>query len=72
MSVVAYSRIRKSAARRRRWMWFVAALMLLAAASGPAVLSFGTAVAEEWCESEPGGRGYAGNKPPEAAPMICR
>jgi cell division protein FtsW (lipid II flippase) len=72
LSVVAYLRIRRSTTRRMRWMWFLMALALHAAASYPAALSFGSMAAEEWCESEPGGRGYAGTKPLEAAPMICR
>ena len=72
LSVVAYSRIRKSTTRRMRWLWFLAALALLVAPSDPAAHSFGSMAAEEWCESEPGGRGYSGNRPPEAAPMICR
>jgi chromate transport protein ChrA len=70
--VVAYLRIGKSATRRVRWLWFSTALILVVAASCPAVMSFGGAVAEEWCESQPGGRGYAGNESPEDAPLLCR
>jgi chromate transport protein ChrA len=72
LSVVAYLRIGKSATRRLRWLWFSTALILVVAASYPAVMSFGGAIAEEWCESQPGGRGYAANESPEDAPLLCR
>jgi hypothetical protein len=72
LSVVAYVRIGKSATRRLRWLWFSTSLILVVAASYPAVTAFGGAVAEEWCESQPGGRGYAGNESPEDASLVCR
>ena len=72
LSVVAYLRIGKAATMRLRWFWFCSAVALVVAASCPAVMSFGGAVAEEWCESQPGGRGYAGKASPQDAPMICR
>jgi hypothetical protein len=72
VSVVAFMRIRKAATRHLRWLWFSTALALVLAASCPAVMSLGGAVAEEWCESQPGGRGYVGNESPEDAPLVCR
>jgi hypothetical protein len=61
----------KAATRHRRWLWFSTAMALVLAASCPAVRSLGGAVAEEWCESQPGGRGYAGNQSPGDAPLLC-
>jgi chromate transport protein ChrA len=72
LSVVAYIRIGKAATSHLRWLWFSTALALVLAASCPAVMSLGGAVAEEWCESQPGGRGYVGNESPEDAPLVCR
>lgn len=72
LSVVAFMRTRKAATRHLRWLWFSTALALVLAASCPAGVSLGGAVADEWCESQPGGRGYLGNESPEDAPSLCR
>jgi hypothetical protein len=35
------------------------------------VYGFGRGMADEFCESEPGGRGYSGEKAPEEASAFC-
>lgn len=57
---------------RASWWWTAAFALVVVAASAPAVAVATAAVSGELCETQPGGRGYAGDLPPEAAPAICR
>lgn len=64
--------IRRCATSGRAWLWAGATVVLLLAASTPLTVAAGKAVAEEWCEGQPGGRGYGNIQSLDQIPRICR
>lgn len=57
---------------RASWWWTAAFVLVVVTASIPVAVVATAAVAGEMCETQPGGRGDAGDLPPEAAPTLCQ
>lgn len=68
-AVVTGVLLRRAETNRRAWAMSVCTVALLLVAAFPPAYSFGKAMAEELCESAPGGRGYSGA--PNEPPGIC-
>jgi hypothetical protein len=45
---------------REAWSLSIATVVLLLGCTAPPVLSIGAGFMDEWCESQPGGRGWSG------------
>ncbi|MFF5790625.1 hypothetical protein ACFY5D_01110 [Paeniglutamicibacter sp. NPDC012692] len=56
---------------RKTWLWATLFIVVVGAASTPAVWATTGAVVEEWCESQPGGRGYPSNASSTEVPRAC-
>ncbi|MBD8042637.1 hypothetical protein H9638_02305 [Arthrobacter sp. Sa2BUA2] len=70
-AVVTGVLMKRAATDRRAWALSVCTVVLLLVAASAPVISFSKAAAEEFCESAPGGRGYAETAAPEETPGIC-
>lgn len=71
-AAVAFHRMLFSRTVSTTWRWALLSILVTVAASTPATWILGTAVVDEWCESEPGGRGYSGEASLAAIPAFCR
>lgn len=71
-AAVAFHRMRLSRTGSTTWRWALVFILVTIAASIPATWTLGTAVVDEWCESEPGGRGYSGEATLAEIPAFCR
>jgi hypothetical protein len=68
----AFVRMRKSGSKRSKRIWAVVAVALGLAASVPALWLLIQLFLDEWCESQPGGRGYGNISSLEEIPAACR
>lgn len=72
-AVGTYILLRRRTAAGSSWLWAVLTVALLLLAAAPAVVGLGGAFLSEWCEAEPGGRGYYGPlTSPDDIPVLCR
>ena len=69
--LVMLSKMLRSTAVHKTWLWATLFIVIVCTASTPAVWATAVAVAEEWCESQPGGRGYASNGFIAEIPLAC-
>lgn len=70
-AVVTGVLMKRVATNRMAWAMSLCTITLLLVAAFPPAYSFSKAMADELCESAPGGRGYYGPAAPEEAPAIC-
>ncbi|MFJ6416363.1 hypothetical protein [Paeniglutamicibacter sp. NPDC091659] len=71
-AALMFHRMLRSTTVRKTWLWSTLFIVVVGAASTPAVWVAAEAVAEEWCESQPGGRGYTSNATIAEIPRACR
>ncbi len=57
---------------RQAWAMSLCTVALLLIAASPPVYGLTMGFTDEWCESQPGGRGYSGHLAPEESPAVCR
>ncbi|MGW9549659.1 hypothetical protein ACWG8W_01230 [Citricoccus zhacaiensis] len=70
--LLAFIAMRRSVTVRRTWITAGLAITLVGLASIPVVWVVYHGVTEEWCESQPGGRGGAPITSMDDIPAVCR
>ncbi|BBH68601.1 hypothetical protein ACTI_52860 [Actinoplanes sp. OR16] len=60
VAFVLWRRARRTASRRRAWVMVVVGLVLVGGAAVVPTTILGSALADVWKETQPGGRGYVG------------
>ena len=68
-ALLTWRAMRRAETNRKAWAMCLVTVTLLISAAFPPIYSLGKGIAEELCESAPGGRGYAGAS--LEAPGIC-
>lgn len=71
-AAVAFHRMLLSRTGSTTWRWALVFILVTVAASTPATWTLSAAVVDEWCETEPGGRGYSGDATLAEIPAFCR
>lgn len=72
LAVVAVVQVGRSRTRRSAWLWAAAAVGLVLVASLPSTWTILQLFFDEWCETQPGGRGYQGVTALKDNRAVCR
>jgi hypothetical protein len=72
LAVAAFVKVGRSRTRRSARLWAVAVVGLVLVASLPSTWTILQLFFDEWCETQPGGRGYQGVTALEEIPAVCR
>jgi membrane protease YdiL (CAAX protease family) len=70
-AVVTGVLMKRAKTNRRAWAMALCTSALLLVAAFPPAYILTMTIAEELCESQPGGRGYSGPLTPEESPAVC-
>jgi cation transport ATPase len=72
LAIAAFVKMVRSRTRRSACLWSAAAVGLVLVASFPSTWTILELFFDEWCETEPGGRGFQGVTALEEIPAVCR
>ncbi|GAA1496203.1 hypothetical protein [Paeniglutamicibacter kerguelensis] len=71
-AAMAFYRMLRNTTVRKTWLRATFFIVIVSATSTPATWVATEAVVDEWCESQPGGRGYTSTASATEIPLPCR